>query len=246
MLASLFFVCLSQVVLSSADLPSPVKPCKNDGSLNECVIKQSQDVIKAVAKGNPKYGIPSLDPLHIPKIVQSEGGSKSVSMNLTLENINIYGNAGAEIVKAEMDSSKKQFKLTVHHPQVKLIADYILEGKFLVVPVNGKGKTTITLDDLTSVYIYKFKPVQKKGVDYITSVRPAYLSVVPKKMTFNFENLFNGNKALGEATNKMMNENWQEFDRQMSKGIKLALCEVYTDTMDNVLRSTPYSALFLK
>ena len=43
------------------------------------------------------------------------------------------------------DTTKKHFKVTLKVPQLKIISDYILNGKFLVVPVTGKGKSTIKL-----------------------------------------------------------------------------------------------------
>ncbi|XP_014278508.1 protein takeout [Halyomorpha halys] len=246
MLLPLLFACLFQGILSAANLPPPIKLCKNDNSLSQCVLKQSSAVIKTLVKGDPKFGIPVLDPMYIPKIEQTEGGTKSISLNLTLEKINLYGISKAEIIKPEIDTSKKFLKLIVHVPQLKLISDYNLSGKFLVVPVTGKGKSTILVDDVMVTYIYRFKLAKKKGADYVTSVPPADLTYTTKKITFNFENLFNGDKTLGDATNKMINENWEEFNKQLGKGVGLGIGQVFNLVLDKVAGSVPFSELFVK
>ncbi|CAH1394516.1 unnamed protein product [Nezara viridula] len=246
MLAPLLFVFLSQVLLSSAKLPKPVKLCKNDDSFNDCVIKQSHDVIQASINGIPKYGIPAFDPLHIDKIEQFEGGSKSITMNLTMEDINVYGLGQAELVHAEHNTPEKYLKLTFHFPHCKFISKYDLVGKFLVIPVTGKGKATMTLDDVTTDFIYHYKLIDKNGSKYVTSVPPVHFTTEPKNASINFENLFNGNKALGDAANKMMTENWREFKRQMGKGFEEAIGGMANIMLDRIVGHTPYSELFLK
>lgn len=47
--------------------------------------------------------------------------------------------------------------------------------------------------------------------------------MTPEAVTFNFENLFNGDKRLGDNINKVLNENWKEVYADVESGYKDAI-----------------------
>lgn len=65
-------------------------------------------------------------------------------------------------------------------------------------------------------------------------------------MHATFENLFNGDRTLGEATNRFMNENWQVIFDEM-KGSIFDAFSLITQTMLNDMWSHhDYKDLFLQ
>ncbi|CAH1394514.1 unnamed protein product [Nezara viridula] len=242
---SLFFVCLLPVLLDAAGLPTVIKKCKNDNTLNDCIQKQSKAVTKALAKGDPKYGVPVVDPLFIPKIERTEGGAKSVSMNLTMEDINIYGFGDSEIIKTEFDTSKKFLRLVFKVPKLKILSHYNLNGKFLVVSMNGKGNLTVLMDNVNVISTVSYKLEKRKGAEYAVFNPTPDLTYTTTHAFFNLENLFNGDKALGDATNKMINENWEEFNKELGPGVALAIGKVYGFIISKLANSMPFKDLFL-
>lgn len=57
-------------------------------------------------------------------------------------------------------------------------------------------------------------------------------SVKPNKIMFDFENLFNGDKALGDNINKVLNENWEQVWGDLQEGYEKAIariCEMLTN-----------------
>ncbi|XP_014278509.1 protein takeout [Halyomorpha halys] len=246
MLVPLLFLCLSPLLICSLSLPGGIKKCKNDKTLNDCIQKQSKAVTNALSKGDPKFGIPVVDPLFVPKIEQTQGGgTKSISLNLTLENINIFGFSKSEIVKTDFDTSKKFLSLTFKVPKLKLVADYNMNGKFLVIPITGQGKVTVIMDNVEVVSTVIYKLEKKKGAEYAVFDPNPRLTYTTTKANYNLENLFNGDKALGDATNKMLNENWKEFTDAMGPGIAGGIGKVYGLVLSKMTSSMPFKELFL-
>nr|CAD7616905.1 unnamed protein product [Timema genevievae] len=77
------------------------------------------------------------------------------------------------------------------------------------------------------------------------------MSVTEFKLDFNIEkldiyldNLFNGDKALGDNTNKFLNENWEVVHKDIGpyiiEGIAAAIKQIVTGLMDKV----PYDDFF--
>lgn len=60
----------------------------------------------------------------------------------------------------------------------------------------------------------------------------------------NFSNLFNGNKELGDATNKFFNENWKDILVELKPEISENIKDVYVKIINHVLSSFPYETLF--
>lgn len=61
-----------------------------------------------------------------------------------------------------------------------------------------------------------------------------------------FENLFNGDKLLGEQMNKFMNENWREVDKDLNKSISEAFLQIYSDISEKFYSKLPFDELFPK
>ena len=54
------------------------------------------------------------------------------------------------------------------------------------------------------------KKVIKEGKGYM-QIDKSKLNYTTEKVLFDFTNLFNGNKVLGETTNRFFNENWKQI-----------------------------------
>lgn len=61
-----------------------------------------------------------------------------------------------------------------------------------------------------------------------------------------FENLYKGDKALGDSTNQFMNENWKEIYGELEPLIFNAFTLIVQNTLVNVFHKIPYKELFLE
>ncbi|XP_014279536.1 circadian clock-controlled protein daywake [Halyomorpha halys] len=245
MLNYLILIFSSVALSSAASLPASIQKCQNDDKLNDCIMENSKEAIAGLLKGEPTLGIPVLDPLKIEKIEQTSSGSRSVSLNFSLSDVEVKGLTNAELVKSEFDAANKIIQFSVKIPQLVIASNYNLNGKFLVVPVTGNGKLTLTIDELDFTYSMNYGIVEKDGVEFVSPNFPGKLTYTSKKVTPVFENLFNGDQNLGDSFNKMVDENWQEWDAQVGPGIADALAQVIGTLLKRVTDAVPYKEMFL-
>lgn len=71
------------------------------------------------------------------------------------------------------------------------------------------------------------------------------LGIKPKNVLTTLENLFNGDKALGESMNKFLNENWEVIFDEMKPVIDEAIGEIVKNIINNVFAKIPYKDLFI-
>lgn len=60
-----------------------------------------------------------------------------------------------------------------------------------------------------------------------------------------FDNLFNGEKALGEGTNRFLNENWSDILNELKPVLKKAIGNIALGVVNPIFAKFPYNDLFL-
>lgn len=66
----------------------------------------------------------------------------------------------------------------------------------------------------------------------------------PKRVLFNFENLFNGDKALGDTMNGFLNENWKLLYDELRHDIQRGLADNFHEFIAKIFDKYPYSKFF--
>lgn len=61
----------------------------------------------------------------------------------------------------------------------------------------------------------------------------------------NFENLFNGDKALGETTNKFFNENWSDILNELKLVFRDTIGGIMKNVIGSVFAAFPYADYFV-
>lgn len=64
------------------------------------------------------------------------------------------------------------------------------------------------------------------------------------RIIFDYQNLYNGDKLLGDTTNKFLNENWADIFREIKANILDAFTLIGENTLKNVFNKVPYNDLF--
>lgn len=88
------------------------------------------------------------------------------------------------------------------------------------------------------------EPFEKKGKTYMRLV-DYKVSIVPEKMTFRFDNLFNGDKRLGDEINKVLNENWDSIFNDVKAGYDESFGLIFKDLANRVFTRVPFNEIFL-
>lgn len=62
----------------------------------------------------------------------------------------------------------------------------------------------------------------------------------------DMQNLFNGNRALGDAMNRFIKENWKSIFDEMKPSLFETFGGIFKRLMDKVFRTVPYDEMFLQ
>ncbi|XP_049773896.1 circadian clock-controlled protein daywake-like [Schistocerca cancellata] len=223
-------------------LPSYIKPCKiNDPGLNECSLKNGREAIPSILKGDPKYRVPSMEPLVISEVSVADRG-----LNITLRNVRLHGIADIEFRSSVFDPKGKKFEWGFFLPRLQVLADYQVDGKILVLPLKGSGPANITLLDVPLTLKFEYELVKKEdGKEYLnpTKATPTFDT---SRTYIQLDNLFNGDKLLGENTNMFLNENWREVTTDVGPVIAQAIAEAVRQILSGIALQVPYGQLFIQ
>lgn len=72
------------------------------------------------------------------------------------------------------------------------------------------------------------------------------LSFTITRLYFKLDNLYNGDKLLGDATNLFLNESWQDVFNEINKSVYEAFAKIVENVLNNIFQKVPYDELFAK
>lgn len=129
-------------------------------------------------------------------------------------------------------------------PKIILKGDYKINGRVLVLPIQGDGKATLVFDNFDIAVKLKPKIIVKKGKEYIQTDY-FKLDFDTENMQIQLTNLFNGDKALGDNMNLFLNENWKDILKELKPAISYAIEEIIKSIVNRIFNKVPYYELFL-
>jgi len=93
-----------------------------------------------LVKGIPEFRIPPYDPLMIPKVSLTQGEGP-VSFKSEFHNMKTYGAKDVVVKQVEVDLKNLVVTLRLFFPKLRILSTYEVDGRILVVPVQGRGKS---------------------------------------------------------------------------------------------------------
>ncbi|CAH1397719.1 unnamed protein product [Nezara viridula] len=234
------YLCLFLVVFvvsgSLAAIPGELKPCKQSSpDYGKCLDSEIEKAMHFFKGGNKKLGVNPLDPFKFEKLMVDQG-TGPVAIKLEFKNTEIRGLTDAKIFDAKNDWKTISFKGKVDSLQI--IGDYTISGKVLVLPISGSGKSNITMLDAEAKVSIKLKEIDNKGKPYVQA-ESIECTITPKKTIFNFLNLFNGDKALGDNMNTFLNENHEQIITELNPAISRGLSQGFGEIINQILSKIP-------
>ncbi|XP_068900206.1 protein takeout-like [Tenebrio molitor] len=231
-------VLLLVASIHAAKLPPSFKKCnRKDPNLNQCILQASEDGLRQLTKPFPSIGLPSFDPLEVTELTIGAGSDAVVNLEQKFKDCKLYGIDKTTFSQFEADFPNKNFKLAGVIPEIKMLCQYELSGKVLLLPVVGQGPSTIILKSVKVALDAPFEEIPKDGKTYF-KFSVTNFSLDPEVISFDFENLFNGDKTLGDNINKVLNDNSKEVFADVkdgyAKGIGLILEKILNSMFTKV------------
>lgn len=93
----------------------------------------------------------------------------------------------------------------------------------------------------------KFVPnvVEKNGKQYIHIPTNKFkLTFDTTRMYLRLDNLFNGDRALGDNMNLFLNENWKDILQELKPAVRETFAQILSGIINSVFDKVPYSEMF--
>ncbi|XP_076231190.1 take-out-like carrier protein [Calliopsis andreniformis] len=247
---SVFLLLLAIVAILSTtaaiELPSSFRICNRtqpDPEYYKCIANSARDAVVSLSGGLKNFKILPIEPLAVDsvKIGESQG---SVALRQEYRNIKLHGlTKHLEVKNYHIDWDKCLLSSDSLNPQVDFVADYTIDGKVLLLPVRGSGKSNITMYDLKThndIYCEKY---QKNGETYLR-IKKYVVKFSPKRVTLQFDNLFDGDSLLGEQMNRFINENSDLLFKELQAPYEETFGLVFTKISNDIFSRVPLNKVF--
>lgn len=191
--------------------------------------------------------IPIVDPYFLDyAVAEHSKGNSNFNLKSSLTNSTVSGLATSTKFTRVATRFDKKFGLKAEGriKDIKIVGDYTMSGKLLVLPINGVGKANVTLTGVSVA-------VDLRG-DYFTKNGETYIDITSFKVklsatgaTFRFENIFKGDPVLTETINNFMNENWELMTATLLPDYETKLGSRFKEIANLVFHRTPMRMIFL-
>ncbi|KAG5896214.1 hypothetical protein JTB14_009716 [Gonioctena quinquepunctata] len=221
-----------------------IKPCKTDDpNFKACCMETAKAAIPRILKGDPELKIPPCAPFHLPRLELEP----MPGMTMKLIDIYYHGLEMAELQEFEVDSENKHFSMKVFHPKAVTKFDYEISGKLLSFALEGKGPGVVTEEDAISNIRAESEHFERDGKEYFnfTSL-DLDVEHIPGKVHYQLDNLFNGNRMLGDSFNNLLNENPKEVEIFTKSPVIHVMRGIVMILLRALFKGVPLDEIFLK
>ncbi|XP_063832850.1 protein takeout [Ostrinia nubilalis] len=241
-------VCVLLVCgLATADnsLPKDFHKCRQkDTKLNECLRAAVPDALRKMRDGIPSLSVPRMEPLHVAAI-NIDSGAGPVVITQNYKNIKLHGLTNSKLTTYKADLKQYRLRTDSITPKMEFIADYVMKGRILVLPIQGKGIANITMINLVVKHDLVGEPVVRDGQTYM-HIRDYKVKFIPQRVLLNFSNLFNGDKRLGDQMNIFLNENSELVFNELKESYEKSLSSVFQDVTNKIFDKVPMNKIFIE
>ncbi|KAG8297170.1 hypothetical protein J6590_040313 [Homalodisca vitripennis] len=147
-------------------------------------------------------------------------------------------------MSVQLDKSHCEWYFTLDKLEIR--GKYNVSGQVLILPITGQGDANITATGVKFSYKYDWILERRaNGLDYV-KVTTHSLPFTVDRLYIHLDNLFNGDRLLGDNMNIFLNENWQEIMKDLGPAFSDSLGEVFKQTLTSMADLVPFQTLFPK
>jgi len=227
-----------------ASYPTDLPRCHaGDGQCLKQTITQTLTLVK---NGRREINLPPIEPLHVSKLEINQGNDSPVAITLSFRDLNVYGLSTATVTKVngfEADPRTSKYELEAKVPKLTLRGKYKINGKVLILPITGKGNSELVLDNVLFRIKFIPKTTEREGKRFIHTDK-FKLNFDTTRLHLYFENLFGGDKLLGDNMNRFLNDNWEDILRELKPAVVDAFTTIVTSVINGIFSKVSYDDIF--
>lgn len=220
-----------------------IEKCPYEDS--KCIEKVANEIFSKSPRGVKELNLGVLDPLAVSNVDVKTNANSPISMEIKLRDLKLHGFTGATAteVKGFNKDMSGPFSMIIKSKVNSLVGNYEMNGKFLVLPITGKGPCNITLVKPTFTASFKAEPNVIDGKTFL-KIKDFKLKMEVKKVINNYENLFN-DKILSENMNALLNENWKDFHEAASPPVVKSIGKDIKNMLSKMFEARPFDEFFV-
>ncbi|XP_031842194.1 circadian clock-controlled protein daywake [Nomia melanderi] len=238
--ATLVFATIFAATLAR-ELPDFIHVCKkNEPNLGDCIKASVENVKPYLIAGLPEYNIPSLEPLLLNELVAAPGNT----IKLKLRNLIVHGASNFTVTKIKANIDTLRFVVELDFPDLSLHGDYDIDGKVILLRIQGSGPMNGNFTDCKGQI--KLQAATTKGNDGQTYVKIVDFKtkIYVGRGELRLDNLFGGDRALGDAINGVINSNFDAFIKELEPSLESAISDTFQKIANSILTQFTYETLF--
>ncbi|XP_017119144.1 protein takeout [Drosophila elegans] len=223
-------------------LPSFLKVCHRDSpDLNTCARESYEALRPRLMDGIPELYIPAMEPLVVPQ-VKMDQDSGAIYLHSVYRNVKVTGISKHTVNEMRLEPSKLKFIVSLTFPNLHMESDYSIKGKIMMMPLLGDGHCKVDLTNITMRTELIGQEYNKNGANYL-KINTVNVKYELSDVHIHLDNLFNGDKALGDRMNEFLNENWKALAEEVRPLMSKALVDILRASVDKLFSSFSYDDL---
>ncbi|XP_031334789.1 uncharacterized protein LOC116179248 isoform X2 [Photinus pyralis] len=185
--------------------------------------------------GLPEIDAPPLDPLQISSAAVEKGG-----LHIHFFDIHVYNITDSLVhhVNATITSSRIHMTMLASAEEILTTMDYNIKGSLLVFTLNGGDKAVIRFKNVTFDLELDGDVVEKNGEQRFR-INTFTAKLDPALVTYDMQDIFQGQKELTDVFNRALNENWHVFFYETQPEFEEILSQFLVQYANNVFKYVP-------
>jgi len=228
---------------SNTQLPPYINVCKkNEPQLSRCMMKSVEQLRPLLARGIPELDIPPIEPIFIGDLIVAES-VPGQGLTITAKGVKAYGPSKFVLKSLNIVDYPKKFSFELELPQLYAEGLYDIDGRILLIPVKGNGKFHGNFTGGTGDVQIHNQRVTKNGKDYILA-KKIDIKIRIRNGKLRLDNLFGGDKVLGDVVNETINRNFDLFSAEIIPLIERALSKHFKKVGNKIMSRYSEDILF--
>ncbi|XP_020803550.1 protein takeout [Drosophila serrata] len=236
----LLLLALCQLIY--AKLPSTIKPCaRDDPHLERCIINAVYNLRPLLVHGSlgDGYTTPPLEPLALDNI---ELG-RSSQFQAVFTDLEATGGSNFIIDRLIAKPLDISYDLWITLPRIDFRGRYSMHLNLLLLDIKGKGNMQGYCENAKASVKMRGTRYLRNGQDYVKFTKMT-MRIEFKDFKLNLENLFNGDRILGEVGNALINNNQDLYLNEIVPGLEHGLSKKFLDVANEILATATFDEMF--
>lgn len=225
-----------------AKLPSTIRPCaRDDPQLERCIINAVYQIRPLLVHGNlgDGYKTPPLEPLSLDNI---ELG-RSSQFQAVFTDLEANGGSNFIIDRLIAKPLDISYDLWITLPRIDFRGKYSLHLNLLLLDIKGKGNMQGYCENAKASVKMRGSRYLRNGKDYVKFTKMT-MRIDFKDFKLNLENLFNGDRILGDVGNSLINNNQELYLNEIVPGLEQGLSKKFLDVANEILATATFDEMF--